>query len=106
MVVSLHRPSILSISPFPFIFVIPLFILHLVSCPPLSPRPCLSFSDSAIVFYSFFMYKSPYVPSQITSYRHVMIPPSTGYRHVMIPLSCYDYNLVLPLRPRPSDHIY
>src|ERR1700690_3204881 len=53
MVVSLHRPSILSISPFPFIFVIPLFILHLVSCPSLSPWPCLSFSDSAIVFIAF-----------------------------------------------------
>src|SRR6202142_2168189 len=47
-------PLFQSISPFPFIFIIPLFILHLVLCPPLSPRPCLSFSDSAIVFYIFF----------------------------------------------------
>ena len=48
------------------------------------------------------MYKSPYVPSQITSC-HVMIPPSTSHP---FPLSCYDHNSVLPFRPHPSDHVY
>src|SRR6202041_3408508 len=99
MVVSLRRPSILSISPFPFIFVIPLFILHLVSCPPLSPRPCLSFSDSAIVFYSFFMYKSPYLPSPITRTRS----PS----HVTIIIPSCPFVLVPPITyssPIPTLH--
>src|ERR1700690_3121488 len=53
MVVSLRRPSFCRFHHSPLFLLSPSSFFISSRVPPLSPRPCLSFSDSAMVFYSF-----------------------------------------------------